>query len=67
MELRRQIDAVQEAQSVRAFAQGAIGGSIADKSSLVGYRLLITRGPRNPGSLTRDGLPEQVSSCFKNM
>jgi hypothetical protein len=29
-ELRRQIDAVQEALSVRAFAQGAIGGPIAD-------------------------------------
>jgi len=36
MQLRRQIDAVQEALSVRAFAQGAIGGPIADKSSLVG-------------------------------
>jgi len=30
MELRRRIDAVQEAMSVRAFAQGAIGSPIAD-------------------------------------
>jgi hypothetical protein len=29
-ELRRQIDAVQEALSVRAFAQGAVGGPTAD-------------------------------------
>jgi hypothetical protein len=36
MELRRQIDAVQEALSVRAFAQGGIGGPIADKPSVVG-------------------------------
>jgi hypothetical protein len=31
---------VQEALSVRAFADGGIGGPIADWSSLVGYRLL---------------------------
>jgi hypothetical protein len=30
MELRRQIDEVQEAKSVRVFAQGAIGVPIAD-------------------------------------